>query len=499
MKLSIRHYWRDLSFRAGLAITLVTALSLGLLAWLTYVQLADELSARVDQALIERHAVAEDLNASIEPDSVGIIMRFRRLLPVRHEGAFAVFDITGNQTGGNVDIPACGDGYSEAWVDTNLGSRETLAHVATSNPGASSGYERFRFLARVQEDGGCFVFGRSLYEREALRGNVTGILIWALPLCLLPSLLTSLSFSFRFRDRLDQLGGTIQRISNGELSERLPIQGDDEIDRLARRANVSFDRLQESVDTLQGMSSMLAHDLKAPLVRFVAPLETALKANRAGRTDVKSLEEIEEVAADMRSTFDALLRISQIESGRRRSRFLPVSINEIASNLYDVYEAVCEDSGYELVIDSSGADELVMVDGDRELLRQALANLVENAVRYCPEGSRIELTTSLQDDEVILSVADNGPGIPEAERPKVLKRLYRFEGSTRGKGGHGLGLSLVKAVAELHGANIELSDADPGLRVSLRFPRLDLAVCQMPDKADASVAGSQMGAAGDVG
>jgi signal transduction histidine kinase len=172
-------------------------------------------------------------------------------------------------------------------------------------------------------------------------------------------------------------------------------------------------------------------------------------------------------------TFEALLRIAQIEAGTRKSRFAQVNLTEIYAALADVYRDVAEDVGRTLVCDFDPRIEHVIY-GDRELLTQMYANLIENAIRYCQKSAVIRLSIEAKDGSIVTSVKDNGPGIPEDERKKVFQRLYRLEKS-RTSPGTGLGLSLVKAIADLHAARIHLEDAHPGLRVVIAFASQPIA------------------------
>jgi signal transduction histidine kinase len=227
-----------------------------------------------------------------------------------------------------------------------------------------------------------------------------------------------------------------------------------------------LDRIQMLMDGLRQVSNDIAHDLRTPLTRLRQRLELA----RAKATTVadyqaavdQALAETDEIL----DTFGALLRIAQIEAGTRRSAFTEVDLSGVLQTIVETYAAVAEDHQHGL---ASRIAEGVTVQGDRQLLTQMIANLVENALRHTPTGTRIEIELAEPSSAPVCVIRDNGPGIPEPERQKVFRRFYRLD-SSRATPGSGLGLSLVAAVAELHRIAIEVGDNRPGLQVTLRFP-----------------------------
>jgi signal transduction histidine kinase len=254
---------------------------------------------------------------------------------------------------------------------------------------------------------------------------------------------------------------------SGRFDARIPVlHRDDELDRLAINLNATFDRVERLMESLAQISSDVAHDLRTPLSRLRQTLELA-------RRTATSVEEFRagtgaaiNEADDILETFSALLRISQIESGSRKAGFSRVDLSTLFETIFETYVAVAEDAGHELISHiATGID----ISGDRELLMQLGANLVENAIRHTPAGSRIEIDLHRSADGAVAVFSDRGPGIPEREYGKVFRRFYRLE-SSRTTPGSGLGLALVAAVADLHGARISLDDNHPGLRVTILFP-----------------------------
>ncbi|MBL8702670.1 MAG: HAMP domain-containing protein [Alphaproteobacteria bacterium] len=267
--------------------------------------------------------------------------------------------------------------------------------------------------------------------------------------------------------RLGLIDARLDEIGRGALDVRLPTSGDrDEIDRMAGAMNATLDRLAGAVSAVEQVSNDIAHDLRTPLNRLRQRLE------RAGATAASADElrkAIDDAIAELDVTlgiFASMLRIAQIEAGARRSAFARVDLTALVDGVVETFTAVAEDEGRRL---ASAVARGVAVTGDREMLTQALVNLVENGLRHTPRASTV--TVSLVDGPQgpVLAVADDGPGIPAADRVRVLQRFVRLEGA-RSTPGSGLGLALVAAVAEVHGAALALDDNGPGLRVELRFP-----------------------------
>lgn len=281
-----------------------------------------------------------------------------------------------------------------------------------------------------------------------------------------------LLMSIGFLRRVEAINRTSREIVSGNLTERVPTRATgDEFDRLAEDLNQMFDRIQALMDSLRQVSSDIAHDLRTPLSRLRQRLEGArLKAHSVAEYETAVERAIAETDAIL-GTFGSLLRIAQIGSGCRRAGFTTVDLSVVFETIVEAYVAVAEDGGREL---SSSIAPRVTVRGDWELLTQMLANLVDNTLRHTHVGARIELRLECSGGEVVGTVDDNGPGIPEDARARVFERFFRLAAS-RATPGSGLGLSLVAAVAELHGIAITLADNHPGLRVTLAFPPFNLA------------------------
>ena len=274
--------------------------------------------------------------------------------------------------------------------------------------------------------------------------------------------------SSRYLARIDRISETAQSIIAGDLARRIPVSStNDELDRLALTLNGMLERINELMDSLQQVSNDIAHDLRTPLSRLRHRLE------QASVSDLSTSEMQESIAAAISDTdailetFGALLRIAQIEAGSRKSGFTELSLSDLVNDVVEAYGPAIEDQGNSL---SATIANGIQMTGDRELLAQLLANLIENGLRHTPSNTTIEIGLQEKADSIRLVVADNGPGVPSDQKNKLFDRFYRSDQS-RTTPGSGLGLSLVKATADLHRAEIDLRDNKPGLAVEIIFPK----------------------------
>ena len=264
--------------------------------------------------------------------------------------------------------------------------------------------------------------------------------------------------------RIAAISGTAEAIIDGDLSRRVPVRGsEDDLDRLALTINRMLDRISGLMDSLKQVSNDIAHDMRTPLTRLRQKLEAGLENPGQGAA-------LEGVLSDLDSildTFAALLRIAQIEGGARRAGFRPCDLAAVAQTVTEAFAPSAEDQRQSLTL---AVEASARVDGDGELLtRDHLVNLVENGLRHAGADARITVTVGKAGRAPVLSVTDDGPGVPEAERERLFDRFYRLERS-RSTPGSGLGLALVAAVAKLHGAEVTLASRDPGLEVRVSFP-----------------------------
>ena len=290
-------------------------------------------------------------------------------------------------------------------------------------------------------------------------------LVWAVALLLVFGLAGGVFMSRRLLSRIQAINLTSQEIVAGDLSRRIPVSGsNDEIDRLAINLNHMLDQIEQLMEEMRQVTDNIAHDLRDPLNRLRTRIDVTLMATPSAAEYREVLEGMVGDTEQLLATFNALLKIAQVESGVRNA-FEDVDLTAVVRDLGELYAGVAEEQDLEF---SQAVGDHLIVHGDRELLAQALANLLDNAIKYTPGGGKIYLTAERASGRVTVAVADSGPGIVAAERERVLNRFVRLE-TSRNSQGSGLGLSLVRAVAGLHGAVLALDDADPGLLVTLVF------------------------------
>lgn len=322
-------------------------------------------------------------------------------------------------------------------------------------------------------DGSRVLVGRALSERSNFQALIEQSLLSVLFATLVLGIAASVVLARYARLRLERINATAEEVLEGNLAGRVPVgEGGDEYDHLARNINAMLDRIQKLVGTIRGVTENVAHDLRTPLNRLRGRLEVALMAERSGEDYRAALQRAVSDADTIVDTFNGLLKIARIRAGAVELQRQPVDLREVVAELVDLYDAFAEESGVKvearLPIDRTNLTVL----GDGHLISQAVANLLDNAIKYSPAGGVVVVTARRDANSVTLGVADNGPGIPAEMREVILGRFVRLDNS-HDKQGFGLGLSFAAAVAEWHGADLELADNEPGLRVSLRLPAGD--------------------------
>jgi signal transduction histidine kinase len=311
--------------------------------------------------------------------------------------------------------------------------------------------------------------GRDVRELEAIRSLILGALGWGLAISLGLSLAGGLTMASRMVRRIEAINEASREIMDGDLARRIPATGaGDDFDRLVGNLNRMLDRITSLMEAVRQVSDNIAHDLRTPLTRLRSRLELARAQQGRDEAEARAgIEQAIEEADSLLATFQALLRIARIEAEQRREGFAPVDLGQLLADVAELYEPVATEKGQRVDL---AIVPPTLVEGDRDLLFQAVANLVDNAIKHTPAGTRIVLGLAPAGALVELYVADSGPGIPPDQHERVFDRFHRLE-SSRSTPGSGLGLSLVRAVARLHAATIRLADNGPGLRVSLLLPR----------------------------
>ena len=378
----------------------------------------------------------------------------------------------GAETGGSVYLYAESSsrmivGSWPRWPNELRMSRE--AQTVTLPQNREFAVQRsIRILARDLPNGRRLAVGRDITERERLRHSMAWAGGGALAIALLLGIGGGLAVSRSLLGRVERMNETILRILQSGRRERVPTSAPpDEFDALAAHFNQLLAENEALIDRMREVTNEVAHDLRTPLAHVRTRIEAALAAGTEVESDL--LVDLRQDVDRILETFNALLRIAQIETGRAREEMQPVDLSQIAHDVCDLYEPAAEEAGLELIQEIEAG---VRVMGHTHLLAQAITNLIENALKYAGQGA---VTVSLEStaEGAKLAVRDRGPGIAAADRTRALQRFARLEAS-RSQPGAGLGLSLVAAVAELHEASLVLEDAAPGLRVVIGLKsRLD--------------------------
>ena len=427
-----------------------------------------------------RRLITEQITRTVDAEITGLSEQYnqggiRRLVFVidaraRRPGSslYLVTTFSGDGLAGNVG--SLGEGVLDhsGWIETvyrRLDDPEGTEHHA---------------LVRVFQLPGGFrlLVGRDLEERERLYDIVVAAGWWSVAVVIVLGLIGGAFVARRVLTRVDAMTETTRTIMAGDLSGRLPVQGtDDELDRLAVNLNVMLERIEALLKGFKEVSDNIAHDLKTPLTRLRNRAEEALHLGKSDGDYRSALQSTIDESDSLISTFNALLMIARAESGQSSTPVAEFDAAEVAEGVGDLYEPVADEKGITLKIEATGP---LPLRGSRELVTQALANLVDNAIKYANPArlgangenanAEIIVTAAVDGDRVLLSVADHGPGIAEADRGHVVERFVRLEQS-RSEPGSGLGLSLASAVARLHGGELKLEDNHPGLKAVLALPR----------------------------
>jgi signal transduction histidine kinase len=327
------------------------------------------------------------------------------------------------------------------------------------------GPDTARALAIDLGDGNKLLVAADRERIEEIDRTIISVFAAAFLLVLLLGGAGALLLGGYLRRRLVAISSTAEAIVAGDMACRMPVSPrGDEFDRLSRSLNSMLERIASLIENVRQISTDVAHDLRTPLARLRNRLEAGLASARTG-TDTALLEDALRRVDEVLALFAAILRIAEIEGGQIRQTFTPVDLSLLAFELADSYAPAVAEGGRTL---TANVQPGIVVLGDRELLAQALVNLVENAQSHTPPGTKIEICVEGRGQSVTLAVADGGPGVPDAERHRIAERFFRLEGS-RSAPGHGLGLNLVAAIAALHGGTLRFRDNRPGLRAVLHL------------------------------
>lgn len=327
--------------------------------------------------------------------------------------------------------------------------------------------ERLRTLVVDLGGGLRLAVGDDLARIGEVEEAIASAFAWVVGLAVVLGIGGGVVLSRTFLTRVDTIGRTAEAIIAGDLTRRIPVHGDDDFDRLSATLNHMLDRISGLMETLRQLSSDIAHDLRTPLSRLYQKLENMREGPRTPQEQTEAVEAALRDANALMETFSALLRIAQVEGASRRASFRALDLSAVLDAVIDAYRPDAEDEGHLILAEIKPA---IQISGDKELLTQAIANLLENALRHTPRGTvvRIRLAAPTGQD-IRLTVEDDGPGVTAADLPHLAERFYRADRS-RTTPGNGLGLSLVSAVAELHAARLCFQRLSPGFRAILLFP-----------------------------
>lgn len=451
-------FFRSTSFRFLAWYATIFAASVAILFSIVYWIALAALDQQLIDSVERETQVLTDLYRERGLDSVvrAIQLRVVDLRPPRRY--YLVQDSSGNRLAGNIPAMQPAEGGVVLPVASLFPDRgPKLEDPLAAYPVVA--------LGQRLEHGEFLLVGENRYRAVKAQEAIIQALGWGILVTFLLAAAGGAAISITFLRRIEEINRTTRFIMDGDLTQRVPARGGgDEMDQLAVNLNAMLDRIQMLMESVKRVSDDIAHDLRTPLSRLRHQLETA--RGRAGPGGEAVIEQSIAELDFILETFSALLRIAQIEAGARKAAFSNVNLEQILSTVVEAYSPVAEDRGQRL---KAVINHTTLIQGDRELLTQLAANLIENPLRHCQSGVEITVELGQETGATIMRVTDTGPGIPEAERDKVFRRFYRLE-TNRTTPGSGLGLAIVKAIAELHGASVELSDNHPGLCVSVRFP-----------------------------
>ena len=444
--------FRSAGFRFGLVYAILLTISAAALAmflwWFT-------------AGLLDRQTAS-----AIRADAQGLIERFDE------GGIQGLVGTIEDRLAANVD-----DDAIYLLVDANMkrvaGNLDTWPSVV-DKPGEwrqfqvrRSGMRSLALVYRYElPDGYHLLVGRDVQVRVQLGNLLTDALIWAVAIVLAMATAGAIIVRSLFRRTVANVSATAAAIASGDFAQRVKVSGrGDEFDQLAEVINDMLDRIGRLMDGVRQVSNAIAHDLRTPITRARARLEEAARNAQSNADLHAAIDRATVDLDDIVTVFQALLRIAEIEAGSRRASFRRVDIVTALEGVADLYGAVAEEKGVDLTV---AHPKRLEINGDAALIQQAVANLVDNAVKFSPEHGSVRLAAAQDGRRIRITVTDQGPGIPEADRARATERFYRGD-TARGTPGSGLGLALVQAVAYLHGGVLRLEDARPGLRAALEL------------------------------
>jgi signal transduction histidine kinase len=426
----------------ALAITLATSIVFLFVYWQVAIYDAEHLNVRLSLEVASA--------ASESDDRLKKTLELRLTRDLRRIDYAALFEASGKLIYGNIKVLP-----PNIPVDGKTRAVDLLTVALPEGPTVP-----VLFAAAKRGDGTIVILGRSLYEVYALRQVVIRALLICIGPAILLALIVGIIFSRRGTQRLITINETIVRIMRGDLTERLPTRGRmDDINYVANAVNLMLDEIVRLLDQIKSVGDNIAHDLRTPLALSRMRLERTLTKPEPDQWQMTARQTLADLDHAL-ATVTALLRISEVESGRRRSNFKPIDLAEICTNVFDLYEPLAEAKGVPMILE---ALEPVPIIGDFDLFLEAVANLVENAIKFTPPSREVRIIARMTDRGALIVVADEGPGVAPKDRAHIFKRFYRAAES-RDLQGNGLGLSMAATIVEQHGLSLHLDENTSGAR-----------------------------------
>ncbi len=452
----MKHLPRSRIFRYGVAYTGLFFISMLLvlvfLYSFTFRVAADKIEDRLDS---ESQWLGEILDDGSELDMVSRL-NFHMADHPGNLGIYLLLDGQGRRLAGNLDLtPNAQINPGEFTIflhQDQPDSTEPPLHIVATSMALSNGCQ--------------LLVGQNYQAIDQIKRELVPVAAWALGISFVLGVLVAVFLARRLARRLEIVNRTSHAILEGNLDSRMHRTGSgDEFDNLSTNLNRMLDRIFALMASVRGVTDNIAHDLRSPLSRMRSRMEVALLADRPSEEYKEVLIETVEDTDRLLATFNSLLTIARVESGAARDGFSVIDLGQVVSDTVEFYLPVVEENGQTLQWSIEGD---LKMNGNPDLLAQVLVNLLDNGVKYAPQGAALSVAASRKGDKILLEVSDNGPGIPPYFREKALQRFSRLDAS-RSKPGQGLGLSLVQVVADIHGGEVRLEDSQPGLRVMVEL------------------------------
>jgi len=452
MSIALARWWSSIAFRQALIFGALVVFTMTVLLVIFYVQTVGVWQRRID--------------GQIDTTTQRLVEYQER------RGSAALAGHINSLLGDGIDSDT--EVYALVGPDNHIvaGNLAVTGEITSRTRGISEHHvvragraSRSRLRVRRLNDGSILIVGRDMQDQRELEQLIRGAILSGAIVTLLMAVVGAVLFRRQLERRIGAIRETAVQIERGDLARRVPISAQqDEFARLSQDINAMLDRIHVLMEGVRHVSNTIAHNIRTPLSRVLGRLYTAQNAADPAQALPKAVSFAIAEIQDLNVVFDKLLRIAEVEAGARRQTFAAVSLNAVAVNALELYDAVAEAKGLTL---THTLDAQPVVAGDGDLLANAVANLIDNAIKYTPSGGTIHVDTRCAGSSVTLTVRDNGRGIPAEERTRVGARFYRLD---RAVPGWGLGLASVLAIARLHGGSLQLADAAPGLIARLVLP-----------------------------